>query len=478
MNNVDVKSLKGLTQDSRAVKKGYLFAALPGNKYDGRAYIADAVRNGAVAVLAPEGTQWPAGIPEAAFITDKNPRRKLALMAAEFYGKQPDYIAAVTGTNGKTSTVHFTKQLWKLNGIKAASIGTLGVRGPGMVRSGSMTTPDPVSLHAELADLAAVGVTHLAMEASSHGLDQHRLDGVKMKAAAFTNLTRDHLDYHPDMDSYYVAKERLFADILQQGGTAVLNADIPEFENLKKIAESRKCKILSFGFKGKDLKVIDAKPTPQGQQLKLEVLGRKHELLLPIVGGFQVMNALCALGLVIAENPADVVKYMYFLPQLQGPPGRLQLVPGHASAAIYVDYAHTPDALETVLKALRPHTEGKLVCLFGCGGDRDRGKRPIMGKIASEFADEMIVTDDNPRSEDASSIRRAILEKAPKAKEIGDRREAIQTAVKNLSKGDVLVIAGKGHEQGQIFANSTEPFDDYTEALNSINANAIQKGNT
>ncbi len=466
MTSVDVKSLKGLTQDSRAVKKGYLFAALPGNKYDGRDYIGDAVRNGASAVLAPKGTKWPDGVPEAAFITDENPRRKLALMAAEFYGRQPEYIVAVTGTNGKTSTVHFIKQLWTLNDIKGASIGTLGVRGPGMVRSGSMTTPDPVSLHAELADLAAVGVTHLAMEASSHGLDQNRLDGVKVKAAAFTNLTRDHLDYHSDMDTYFAAKLRLFADILQAGGTAVLNADIPEFAALKKLCEKRGIKIISYGEKGADIKLTSRTPAPQGQDIEIEISGKRLKFSLPLVGAFQVMNALCALALALAEN--SKVRYEEFLAQLQGPPGRLQLVPGHPEGAIYIDYAHTPDALETVLKALRPHTSGKLVCIFGCGGDRDRGKRPIMGKIANGLADAVIVTDDNPRSEDASNIRKNILNGAPKAQEIANRREAIHTAVKNLAKGDVLVIAGKGHEQGQIFADRTEPFDDYTEALNAI----------
>lgn len=469
-NAVKIKLFKGLTQDSRAVKKDWLFAALPGSKADGRAFIADAVRHGASVVLAAKGSEWPKDVPQGdvQFITDENPRRRLALMAAEFYALQPDYIAAVTGTNGKTSTVHFVKQLWALKGLKAASIGTLGVRGPDTVRSGSMTTPDPVSLHAELADLAAVGVTHLAMEASSHGLDQYRLDGVKVKAAGFTNLTRDHLDYHGTMESYAHAKERLFSEVLEEGGIAVLNADIPEFETLKKIAGKTGAKILSYGYKGKDLKVLKAVPQPQGQNLKLEILGKNYDVMLPVVGGFQVMNALCALGLVIAENTKHAESYIEFLSQLQGPPGRLQLVPGHKNAAIYIDYAHTPDALETVLKALRPHTDGKLVCLFGCGGDRDRGKRPIMGKIAKELADHVIVTDDNPRSEDPASIRKAIMDEAKGAEEIPGRREAIYHAVEILKKGDVLVIAGKGHEQGQIFADRTDPFDDFTEATNAI----------
>jgi UDP-N-acetylmuramoyl-L-alanyl-D-glutamate--2,6-diaminopimelate ligase len=325
MNKIDVKSLKGMTQDSRAVKKGYLFAALPGQKFDGRNFIEDAVRHGASAVLAPAGTPAPQG--DVHFITDENPRRVLALMA-------------VTGTNGKTSTVHFVKQLWAQRGYKAASIGTLGVRGPGMVRSGSMTTPDPVSLHAELADLAAAGITHLAMEASSHGLDQYRLDGVKVAAAGFTNLTRDHLDYHSDMDSYMAAKLRLFTDILQKDGTVVLNADIPEFEMLKAIAGKKGCRVLSYGFKAADLKVIKAKPTPNGQELSLEIMGKNYQLVLPVVGGFQVMNALCALGLAISDNINEAAQYTGFLSKLQGPPGRLQLVPGHPHAAVYIDYTH------------------------------------------------------------------------------------------------------------------------------------------
>lgn len=467
MNNmIDVKALKGLTQDSRAVRKGYLFAALPGSKYDGRNYIGDAVRNGATTILASAGTPWPKDVPEVKFITDQNPRRLLALMAAEFYGKQPERIVAVTGTNGKTSTVHFVKQLWQLQGLKAASIGTLGVRGPGMVRSGSMTTPDPVSLHAELADLAAAGVTHLAMEASSHGLDQYRLDGVHIAAAGFTNFTRDHLDYHISMDAYRAAKTRLFSEILKPGDVAVLNTDIPEFESLKQLATSKGCNVLTFGTKAKDLKLVKLSPTPSGQDLSLEIFGKKHQVTLPVVGEFQAMNALCALGLVLSGEREKADVYTQGLAQLQGPPGRLQLVAGHpANAAVYIDYAHTPDALETVLKALRAHTHGKIVCIFGCGGDRDRGKRPVMGKIATDLADKVIVTDDNPRSENPASIRQEILTTAKGASEIGNRHEAIEKAVMDLKEGDVLLIAGKGHEQGQIFADRTDPFDDYNETL-------------
>ncbi len=521
---INIRSLKGITQDSRGVKSGYLFAALPGSKSDGRDYIEAAIRNGASAVLAPKGTILPdlESVVDVALITDQNPRRTLALMAAEFYGTQPGDIVAVTGTNGKTSTVHFAQQLWKSQNIKAASLGTL---------SGSMTTPGPVALHAELADLAAAGITHLAIEASSHGLDQYRLDGVKLKAAAFTNLSHDHLDYHGEMDEYRSAKLRLFTDILEEGGTAVLNADSEEFNVLHNATKGRgkagnECRVLSYGFAGEDLKILEITPTPQGQKVQLNILGQDYEMTLPLVGEFQVMNALCALGLVLAEDavdrersaggaessaadmnnssgdtggsdiqedgsispataaataatttattsssvsPPSILNYVKFLEKLQGAPGRLQLVSGHPKgAAVYVDYAHTPDALENVLSALRPHTQGKLVCVFGCGGERDAEKRPLMGGVASRLADNVIVTDDNPRSENPEGIRAAILAATPDAQEISDRREAIQSAMADLQDGDVLLIAGKGHEQGQVFADYTDPFDDVEEAERAI----------
>lgn len=467
MMDFDIHSLKGLTQDSRAVKRGYLFAALPGSKTDGLRFIPDALRNGAAALLIPADTVLPEGLDLAGvhIIRDPLPQRRLAQLAAAFYGRQPSRIVTVTGTNGKTSTVHFVKQLWAMQGLKAASIGTLGVRMPGAVRSGSMTTPDPVSLHAELADLAAVGVTHLAMEASSHGLDQYRLDGVSIAAAGFTNLTRDHLDYHGDMESYWRAKQRLFTDLLPAGGAVVLNADVPEYAALAAIAQKRSLKIISYGHQGRDLTIRKAEPAPQGIHAVLDVMGCTADITLPLVGDFQVMNVLCALGLVLAEAGQDPAAHLARLPDLQGVPGRLQLVPGHPSgAAVYIDYAHTPDALENILKALRKHTEGRLICLFGCGGDRDRGKRPLMGQIASENADVVIVTDDNPRSEKPAAIRKEILAGVPGAREIGDRRAAIRSAVEDLRPGDILVIAGKGHEQGQIFADRTEPFDDFQEA--------------
>ena len=456
----------GLAQDSRRVEKGWLFAALPGAKTDGRKFVEDAVTQGAVAVLSAQKAELPAGVAQ---IVDPNPRRAISLMAARFYGRQPRSIAAVTGTNGKTSTVNFTQQIWQALGRKAASLGTLGVRAPGMERYGSLTTPDPVSLHADLADLAAAGIDHLAMEASSHGLHQYRLDGVRVSVAGFTNLTRDHLDYHPDMDDYYEAKARLFSDVLTGGGAAVINADVPEFGKLKSLCEKRKIRVIDYGAKAKSIWLMARKPIAGGQEIEIELFGRREKLVLPLVGSFMAMNALCALGLVLAGDMNSADKALAALSSLKGAPGRLQLVPGHPrGAAVYVDYAHTPDALQNVLEALRPHTEGKLYCLAGCGGDRDPGKRPVMGRIAAELADIAVITDDNPRTEDPAKIRAAMMAGAKGAKEIGGRREAIAWAINELREGDVLVLAGKGHEQGQIIGDRVEPFDDVEEAKKAI----------
>jgi UDP-N-acetylmuramoyl-L-alanyl-D-glutamate--2,6-diaminopimelate ligase len=395
-------------------------------------------------------------------------------LAAQFYGRQPETIVAVTGTNGKSSTVHFVRQIWEVLGHRAASLGTLGIEGAGVKRAGSMTTPDPVTLHAELATLAQEGITHLAMEASSHGLDQYRLDGVRVKAAGFTNLSRDHLDYHKDMEGYRAAKARLFAEILEPGGTAVLNADVPEYEALKHLCEERGVRVIGYGRAagGSGLHLVSLEPLPNGQAIEVEIEGVTEKFTLPLIGEFQAMNALCALGLVIAEHPDDAAyihEAVKALEALKPAPGRLQPVSGHPSgAAVYVDYAHTPDALSHALGALRPHTAGRLVCLFGCGGDRDHGKRPLMGDVAVKLADRVIVTDDNPRSEDPASIRREILGGAPGALEIEGRAKAIQVALEGLDAGDVLLIAGKGHERGQIFADRTEPFDDVEEAEKAI----------
>ncbi len=462
--------IAGLTADSRLVRPGFLFAALPGSHNDGRAFIADAVAKGATAILAPPDTMCvPPGV---RLIEDPAPRRAFALMAAAFYSRQPKTVVAVTGTNGKTSTVQFVRQIWERLGKRGACLGTLGLSAPAGVdwAGPSMTTPDPVALHAGLASLAEGGVDHLAMEASSHGLDQFRLDGVRLKAAAFTNLTRDHLDYHGDMVTYLAAKGALFARVLADDGIAVLNADAPEFPELALLCQIRGIRVLGYGFAGRELKVVKVTPLAHGQRLTLLFLNQPVEIELGLIGRFQAWNALCALGLVLAADPQGAVgPVLEAVEALEGVPGRLQLVAHHpAGAPVIVDYAHTPDALETVLNALRPHATGKLALVFGCGGDRDRGKRPVMGEIAIRLADRVIVTDDNPRGEVPAAVRAESLAAAPGAVEIGDRRMAIKAAVGDLAAGDLLVIAGKGHEQGQIVGAETRPFDDAAEVRAAV----------
>ncbi|MCM0019876.1 MAG: UDP-N-acetylmuramoyl-L-alanyl-D-glutamate--2,6-diaminopimelate ligase, partial [Tagaea sp.] len=381
---------------------------------------------------------------------------------------QPATVVAVTGTSGKTSVASFARQIWATLGRKAASLGTLGLIAPNRARYGSLTTPDPAALHKDLAELAADGVTCVAMEASSHGLDQCRLDGVKLQAAAFTNLSRDHLDYHADMDAYFAAKRRLFDTLLPRGSVAVLNADIPEYAALAAACETRGLRVASYGRNGKHLRLIAATPVPGGQDVEIEAYGATHRFLLPLAGAFQTMNALAAAGLVVGAGaaPMDAIEA---LAKLEGVPGRMERVGARKNgAAVYVDYAHKPDALASVLAALRPHVTGKLHVVFGCGGDRDPGKRPMMGKIAVEGADRAIVTDDNPRTEDAASIRAAVLAAAPGAIEIAPREIAIRDAVAALEAGDVLAICGKGHETGQIVGSETLPFDDRIEARKAI----------
>ena len=454
----------GLTADSRTVRPGFLFAALRGTQQDGRSFAAEAVARGAVAILTDDPAELTLASEQReqiAFVTDANPQRRLALLAARFYGRLPRTIAAVTGTNGKTSVVHFTREIWASIGLPAASLGTLGLVTPTRRRSGSLTTPDPAALHNDLAELVAEGIEHVAIEASSHGLHQFRLDGLSVAAAAFTNLTRDHLDYHGDMAHYRAAKERLFAALLTPGGTAVLNRDSEEFPRLEAVCRECNHAIISYGTNAAaDLRLGLPKPRIGSQALVVNVFGRRHELVLPLAGEFQAMNALAALGLVIAiGGKADVATNA--LKKLTGVPGRMQFVAEHeGGSGIVVDYAHTPDALATVLTALRPHARGRLLALFGCGGDRDTGKRPLMGEVSARLADRVYVTDDNPRTEPAAEIRRAILKAAPDAIEIGDRRQAIATAIAELAPGDLLVIAGKGHETGQIVGNATYPFDD------------------
>ncbi|HIJ38208.1 MAG TPA: UDP-N-acetylmuramoyl-L-alanyl-D-glutamate--2,6-diaminopimelate ligase [Rhodospirillaceae bacterium] len=453
--------MKGLTADSRQVQSGYLFAALSGGKEDGRRFIPDALSRGAVAVLAAHGTRLEDS--RAALITDSNPRRRFALLAAGYFAAQPAVTVAVTGTNGKTSVTNFTRQIWSHLGYAAASLGTIGLISPKRTLNASLTTPDPVSLHGWLAQMAEDGVSHAALEASSHGLDQHRLDGVKLAAAAFTNLTRDHLDYHSGMLAYRQAKLRLFGEILPAGGGAVINADSDVAEELLALCRLRGHRTISYGRNGAEIRLAGLHPAQQGQDLELLVAGRELHLHLPLAGAFQAENALAALGLALATG-ADPTRAIAALSHLEGVPGRLEHVATTGTgASLYVDYAHTPDALSALLSALRPHARKRLIVLFGCGGDRDPGKRPEMGAIAARLADRVFITDDNPRHENAAAIRAAIRAACPAAVEIADRREAIRTAIGGLADGDLLVLAGKGHETGQIIGDRTVPFDDAEE---------------
>lgn len=458
--------ITGLTADSRQVEPGFLFAAMPGSRLDGATFAAEAVARGAVAVLAPPASGL--GALDAPVIEDADPRLRFALMAARFFGAQPSMVAAVTGTNGKTSVADFTRQIWVRLGFRAASLGTLGVIGPGGVQPLAHTSPEPAQLHALLKGLADDGVDHLAIEASSHGLDQRRLDGLRITAGAFTSFSRDHLDYHPTADDYLAAKLRLFGAVMDVGGIAVLNADIDVHAEIVSTCTARKHEIITYGAADSDLRLHRRVSLAGGQRLELEVFGIRSDIELPLVGDFQAMNALCALGLTIACG-ADRDRALAILPELKGVPGRLEHVAGHPSgAAAYVDYAHTPDALERALQALRPHTQGRLIVVFGCGGDRDRGKRPQMGAIAARLADVPIVTDDNPRGEDPAAIRAEVLPACPGGIEVGDRADAIRAGVGRLNAGDVLLVAGKGHEQGQIVGDEVRPFDDAAEVRRAV----------
>jgi UDP-N-acetylmuramoyl-L-alanyl-D-glutamate--2,6-diaminopimelate ligase len=469
-------AIAGVTADSRKVTAGWLFAALPGSKVDGREFAAGAVAQGAAAILAPEGGLEGLGVP---VVRSEDARRAYALASAAFWGKQPAMCVAVTGTNGKTSVAGFARQIFAALGHKAASMGTLGVvvsekgQPDQQLTPPGLTTPDAGDVAEMVARLADMGVTHLALEASSHGVDQRRIDGVRLNAAGFTNFTQDHLDYHGSMEAYRAAKLRLFDTLAPNGGTAVLNADSEAFPNFAAAAVTSGQSIFSVGEDGQGLRLISRTPTPEGQTLVIEAGDETYKIKLPLAGAFQASNVLVAAGLCIAagEDPVAVLKA---LETLEGAAGRLQRVGrGPKGGEAYVDYAHTPDGLQTVLEALRPHTRGKLIAVFGAGGDRDRGKRPLMGAIGAKLADIAIVTDDNPRSEDPASIRAAVLEAAPGAREIGDRRAAIRAAVALMGEGDVLVIAGKGHEQGQTIAGVVHPFDDVAvtlEALEGVDA--------
>jgi len=463
--------ISGLTADSRAVGAGFLFAALKGASTDGARFVSGAVEAGAAAILCAQDAadQVRADVAgRAAVLTSAEPRRAFALMAAAFYGDQPETIVAVTGTSGKTSVAHFVRQIFQAAGHSAASLGTIGtVTADGRIYGG-LTTPDPVSLHKELARLARDKVTHAALEASSHGLDQYRLDGVRLTAAGFTNLGRDHMDYHATVEEYLNAKLRLFRDLLPAGGTVVVDPGEAYADRVLAVAAERKLPVISVGETGKDLKLTGLRQTPSGQDLTIQTARGDYTVTLPLIGRFQVSNALIAAGLAIAAG-IETGKALRSLESLKGAPGRLEFAGRKpAGGTVVIDYAHKPDALENALAALRPFADGKLVVVVGAGGDRDPGKRPLMGKIAAERADVVIVTDDNPRSEDPAAIRKAILEAAPGAIEIGDRGEAIREGVRRLGPGDILCVAGKGHETGQIVGNTVHPFSDHDAVAEAI----------
>jgi UDP-N-acetylmuramoyl-L-alanyl-D-glutamate--2,6-diaminopimelate ligase len=446
--------IKGITADSRAVREGFLFAALSGGRLDGRRFIPQAEKAGAVAVLSEPGAR--ASVP---LIEDAIPRRRLARMAAQFYARQPGAMVGVTGTNGKSSTVRFAAQLWRKLGKGGGSIGTIGAEAHGFQRKLVHTTPEPVALHETLRDMADAGATHVAMEVSSHALSQHRADGVAFAGAAFTNITQDHLDFHADFEDYFRAKLRLFEDLVPQGGFAAVNADGEGADRVAEVIRKRKLTLLTTGARGESLRLLRCEASWRGLSLAIEAEGRARAIELPLIGAFQAENALLAAAIVIGagEKPERVVP---LLAGLEGVPGRMQLATEAQGGHVYVDYAHTPDAVATALRAIRPHAEGRVIVIIGAGGDRDRSKRPLMGAAAVKGADIVIVTDDNPRSEDPAAIRADVLKGAPGAVEVGDRGEAIRRGVAMLRTGDILLIAGKGHEAGQIIGDKTLPFDD------------------
>ncbi|HEV7252262.1 MAG TPA: UDP-N-acetylmuramoyl-L-alanyl-D-glutamate--2,6-diaminopimelate ligase [Mesorhizobium sp.] len=460
----------GVSADSREIRPGGVFVGVAGTRADGAAFAADAARRGAAAVVVgPDAALPEIDVP---VIRVAEPRAFLSQLAARLYPEQPENVVAVTGTSGKTSVAAFVRQIWDAQGFSAASIGTTGVVAPDRAEYGALTTPDPVALHKLLSELAQSGVTHASMEASSHGLDQHRLDGVRLKAGAFTNLGRDHMDYHPTVEHYMRSKMRLFEALLPKGAPAVIYADDIWSDQAVEAARDAGLDVLTVGRRGDFLALKRVEHERHRQRAEILADGVLHEIVLPLAGDFQIANALVAAGLA-AGTGVPVDRALKALEKLQGAPGRLDLV-GHApsGAPVYVDYAHKPDALENVLRAVRPFTTGRVVLVFGCGGDRDKGKRPLMGAIAERLADVAVVTDDNPRSEDPATIRAAILEGARGAIEIGDRREAIRRAVAMLRAGDTLVIAGKGHEDGQTVGDKTTPFSDHAEVRAAIEGRA------
>jgi UDP-N-acetylmuramoyl-L-alanyl-D-glutamate--2,6-diaminopimelate ligase len=451
--------ISGLAADSRQVEPGYLFAAMAGVNTKGARFISDALERGAAAILVPEGlAHAEMAVP---VIADPDPRRRLALIAARFFGVQPKMQVAVTGTNGKTSVAVFVRQIWAGRGLAAASLGTIGVVDPRGTQILKHTTPDPIELHAILATLAKDGVTHLALEASSHGLQQRRIDGVALSAGAFTNISRDHLDYHASFQEYFTQKLRLFRDLLPRGAAAVVDVDSEEGARVADEAKARGLELISVGRSGETLRLVSASADGFAQQLIVEHDDKRYNVRLPLVGDFQATNALVAAGLVMATG-VSVEDVLPRLSNLQGARGRLDLAgTAPCGAPIFIDYAHTPDALAKAFDALRPYVENRLLVVFGCGGDRDRGKRPEMGAVAVAKADVAIVADDNPRSEEPAAIRREILAAAPGAIEIGNRAAAIAEAIAMLREGDVLLVAGKGHETGQTVGQTVIPFSDH-----------------
>ncbi len=453
------RAIAGLAFDSRKTAEGDVFFALEGAKDDGLKHVGEALSKGAAAIVAE---RWAETAP-AAFVEVADARAALARAAARFYPRQPETIVAVTGTSGKTSVAAFVRQIWRTLGREAASIGTIGVVSDSLTAYGSLTTPDPIALHKLLDRLAATGVTNLSIEASSHGLDQKRLDGVRLAAGAFTNLSRDHMDYHASVEDYLRAKLRLFRDLLPAGAPAVIDADSAIAPRVIEAARARGLEVVTVGEKGETIRLNAVAREGMSSTLALEYRGRGVRVKFPLAGDFQVSNALVAAGLGIATG-SEAGAVFEALQTLEGAPGRLEHIGEARGASVFVDYAHKPDALEKAIGALRPFVRGRLILAFGCGGDRDPGKRPIMGAIAGRLADVTIVTDDNPRSENPASIRAQILAAAPSAIEIGDRARAIREGVAMLREGDVLLIAGKGHETGQIVGDKTLPFSDADEA--------------
>ena len=461
LTNTDLAAeVTGFAIDHRKVARGTVFGAFKGSRFNGEDFIADAIGAGAVAVVArPEAT-----VQGALHIADAEPRRAFARLAAKFFAPFPETVVAVTGTNGKTSTVELTRQLWRMAGHHAASIGTLGVTTADDQVSTGLTTPDIVTFLSNMAGLAREGVTHAAFEASSHGLSQYRTEGLPVRAGAFTNLSRDHLDYHGTMEAYLEAKLRLFTEVIDEDGAAVVWMDDAASARVAELASERGLRLLTVGTKGETLKLVKREPTQLGQTLTIEAEGKIFQVKLPLIGAYQAANALTAAALVFATGGA-LAQTLENLSRVQPVRGRLERAAiSKAGAPIYVDYAHTPDGLRAAIEALRPHATGRLITVFGAGGDRDRGKRPEMGAVAAELSDRVIVTDDNPRSENASAIRKDVLAGAPSATEIGGRREAIAAAIGEAGAGDIVLLAGKGHEQGQIVGDKVLPFDDVSVA--------------